>query len=417
MRLLISLILGALTLAGAVRAQTYVLAPDRVFDGLVMHEGWRVRIEAGRIVAAGPTVDESGAQVIRLEGDTLTPGLIDLHSHVFLHPYDETSWNDQVLKESIAERSARAVGHLQATLMAGFTALRDLGTEGAGFADVGMKEALEKGVIKGPQLIVSGPAIVALGSYGPKGFREGVDIPQGAEEASGVAGAEAAARHQIAGGADWVKVYADYRWGPEGEARPTFLEDELARIVEVAHSSGRKVAAHAASDAGVRRAVEAGVSTIEHGDGASLDTFRLMAKKGVALCPTLAATESIARYRGWDGSANTMPETVRDKHEELARALKAGVTICNGSDVGVFSHGRNAWETELLVAYGMTPIAALRAATSIDAKILGKDKEIGHVAPGYVADLAAFEGDPSTDIKSLSKPRFVMRAGEIVRRP
>ena len=416
MRILVAII-WILSVGPLAAAPAYVLAPDRVFDGETMHEGWRVRVEDGRIAAAGTTVDETGASVIDLSGMTLTPGLIDLHSHVLLHPYDETSWNDQVLKESVAERSVRAANHLGATLMAGFTTLRDLGTEGAGYADVGLKQALEKGVIPGPRLLVVGPAIVATGSYGPKGFREGVNPPQGAEEASGVEGVIAATRHQIAGGADWVKVYADYRWGPNGEARPTFSENELRAIVETAASSGRKVSAHAGSDEGVRRAVEAGVSTIEHGDDASLDTLRLMAKKGVALCPTLAATEANSRYQGWDGSPATMPDGVKEKHALIDRARKAHVTLCNGSDVGVFDHGDDAWELELLVAYGYTPIEALRAATSTDAKIIGMEKEIGGVAPGMKAELAAFEGDPSSDITALSKPRFVMQAGKVVRRP
>lgn len=417
MRLLAAMA-AMMTAAGTAAGQpAYVLAPDRVFDGESVHAGWKVRVEDGKIAAAGQAVDESGAEVIDLTGMTLTPGLIDAHSHVLLHPYDETSWNDQVLRESVAERSVRAANHLRATLMAGFTTLRDLGTEGAGFADVGLREALEKGAIDGPRLIVVGPAIVATGSYGPKGFRESVDPPQGAEEASGVDGAKAAARHQIAGGADWVKVYADYRWGPEGEARPTFSVKELKAIVEVASSSGRPVAAHAATDEGMRRAIEAGVETIEHGDGGSLETFRKMAKAGVALCPTLAATEATSRYAGWDGSAATAPGGVKRKHEEIARARKAGVTICNGSDVGVFDHGDNAWELELLVQYGLSPIETLRAATSVNARILHLEDKIGGIAQGMIADLAAFEGDPSTDISALRKPRFVMQAGKVIRRP
>lgn len=406
--------------AGSASAQApaaYVLAPDRVFDGETAHAGWLVRVEDGKIAAVGATVDEAGATRIDLSGMTLLPGLIDAHSHVLLHPYDETAWNDQVLKESVAERSVRAANHLHATLMAGFTTLRDLGTEGAGYADVGLKQALEKGVIDGPRLIVVGPAIVALGSYGPKGFREGVEVPLGAEEASGVDGAIAAARHQIAGGADWVKVYADYRWGPNGKARPTLSLDELKAIVGIASSSSRPVAAHAATDEGMRRAIAAGVDTIEHGDGGSLETFRLMARKGVALCPTLAASEAVSRYAGWDGAPETMPERVRVKHEEFARARKAGVTICNGSDVGVFDHGDNAWELELLVAYGMAPIEALRAATSVDAKVLHLEDNIGRVAPGLIADLIAAPGDPTADISTLRKVSFVMQAGRIVKQP
>lgn len=413
-----SLIAAACLLAvSAAHAETYVLAPDRVFDGERMREGWRVRVEDGVIKAAGPSVDETGADVIALSGATLTPGLIDLHSHVLLHPYDETAWSDQVLRESVAERSVRAANHLKATLHAGFTTLRDLGTEGAGYADTGLKQALAKGVIEGPRLLTAGPAIVATASYGPKGFREGVDPPQGAVEVSGVEAAIAETRRQIGGGADWVKVYADYRWSPEGKAAPTFSVDELNAIVATASASGRKVAAHAASDEGIRRAVEAGVATIEHGDQGSVDTFRRMADKGVALCPTLGAYEAYSRYDGWDGDLATAPQDIKVKREEITRARRAGVALCNGSDVGVFDHGDNAWELELLVAYGLTPLDALKAATSGNARILGMEATIGKIAPGMAADLAAFEGDPSTDISAARKTRFVMQAGRIVRRP
>lgn len=413
------LIFLALALAASQPAEAagkaYVLKPDRVFDGAAMHDGWRVRVEDGLIAAAGPSVDETGAEAVELTGLTLTPGLIELHSHVLLHPYDETSWDDQVLRESIAERSARAVNHLRAALMAGFTTLRDLGSEGAGYADVGLKQTLAKRVIEGPRLLVAGPALVAAGAYGPKGFREGAEPPQGAVEAGGVDNLIEETRRQIGGGADWVKVYADYRWGPNGEARPTFSEAELKLIVETAASSGRRTAAHAASDEGVRRAVGAGVATIEHGDEASLDTFRLMAKKGVALCPTLAAVEAVARYQGWDGSKAGEPARVRAKREQMQRARRAGVVVCNGSDVGVFDHGDEAWELELLVDYGLSPLEAMRAATSVNARILGMETKIGRIAPGMIADLAAFEGDPSKDISALRHPGFVMQGGAVKR--
>ncbi|WP_428409721.1 amidohydrolase family protein [Hyphococcus sp.] len=403
--------------SAAASTQTYVLAPDRLFDGEAMREGWRVRVEDGRIAAAGPQVSEAGAEVIDLSGMTLTPGLIDAHSHVLLHPYDETSWDDQVLRESVAERSARAVNHLKATLDAGFTTLRDLGSEGAGYADVGLRQALEKGVIEGPRLIVAGPAIIATGVYGPKGFHEGVTVPKGAVEVSGIPNLIEETRRQLGGGADWIKVYADYGWGPTGEPRPTFSVDELKAIVETAKAAGAPVVAHAGTDEGMRRTIEAGVETIEHGDRGTLETYRLMARKGVAICPTLGAVEANMRYRGWDGDPATAPTRITDKHTQMERILRAGTPLCNGSDVGVFDHGDNAWELELMVDYGVTPLASLKAATSGNAKILRLEDEIGAVKPGLIADLAAFAGDPSTDISALRNVQFVMQGGKIIKQP
>ena len=205
-----------------------LIRPARVFDGETMHESWAVRVRGTRIDAVGPaaTVTAPGAEIIDLPGLTLTPGLIEGHSHVFLHPYDETPWNDQVLEEALALRTARAVNHLRATLEAGFTTIRDLGTEGAGYADAGLKQAVDQGITPGPRMIVTTRAIVATGSYAPKGFAPQWDVPQGAEEADGHSLIRVV-REQIGRGADWVKVYADYRWGARGEAATTFSIDEL----------------------------------------------------------------------------------------------------------------------------------------------------------------------------------------------
>lgn len=417
MRQLICGILGAILVTGAAQAESYLLAPDRVFDGERMQAGWQVRVDDGRITAAGLNLAADGAALIELSGMTLLPGLIDAHSHVLLHPYDETPWNDQVLKESEAERVARATNHLRATLIAGYTTLRDLGSEGAAYADVGLKQALQKGVIKGPRLLVAGPAIVATGSYGPKGYHDRAPVLLGAIEADGYDNLIAEVRRQIGGGADWVKVYADYRWGPKGEARPTFSVNELKLIVETAASSGRPVVAHAGSDEAMRRAIEAGVKTIEHGDEGSAETYRLMARRGIAICPTLGAVEAISRYRGWDGAAATAPERISAKHEQMNRALQANTPICAGSDVGVFDHGDNAWELELMVQYGMPAIDVLKAATAGNAEILQLADEIGHVRPGLIADLVAAPGDPSADISALRNIVFVMQAGEIIKQP
>lgn len=398
-----------------------LLLPDAVFDGAgdAPQPGWAVLVSGQRIAAVGPARTlqvPANARRIALPGTTLLPGLSDLHSHVLLHPYDETPWNDQVLRESLALRTARAVNHLKATLDAGFTMLRDLGTEGAGYADVGLKEAVEQGIIPGPRLFVTTKAIVATGSYGPKGFGAEIGIPQGAEEADGVEGVTRVVRDQIGHGADWIKIYADYRWGPRGEARPTFTSAEWQAIVQTASSSGRPVVAHASTAEGMMRATLAGVEVIEHGDAATAEVFEAMKQRNVAFCPTLAATESTTRYRGWKKGVDPEPAGITQKKRMFRLALASGVTICNGSDVGVFAHGTNALELELMVEYGMTPVQALKAATSVNARIMHRENELGRVAPGLLADLVAVQGDPTRNIGLLRQVTFVMKGGQVHRR-
>jgi len=313
-----------------------LIIPARVFDGQEMHESWVVLIENGKIKAVGPIGQlsiPSNAKRIELPGTTLLPGLIEGHSHFLLHPYNETSWNDQVLVESEAERVVRATVHARKTLEAGFTTVRDLGSEGAGYADVGLKQAIEKGIIPGPRMLVAGPAIVATGSYGPKGFAAHVDVPLGAEEADGYDNLIKVVRNQMGKGADVVKVYADYRWGLRNEARATFSLEELQLMVKTAASSGRSVVAHAGTVEGMRRAILAGVVSIEHGDEGTPEIFKLMAEKGVALCPTLAAGDAILQYRGWKKGIDPDPERIVQKRKTFAQALAAGVTILAGGDV------------------------------------------------------------------------------------
>ncbi len=402
--------------------RSWLLRPDRVFDGVSEqpHDGWVVLVTGDRIAAAGPAAGiraPAGTTTVPLPGMTLTPGLIEGHSHLLLHPYDETPWNDQVLRESEAERVARAVNHARATLMAGFTTVRDLGSEGAGYADVGLKQAIEKGVVPGPRMIVAGPAIVATGSYGPKGFIPRADVPLGAEPADGLDDLIRVARTQIGKGADFIKVYADYRWGPSGEAMPTFTLRELELLVDVARSSGRPVVAHAATAEGMRRATLAGVETIEHGDGGTAEVFALMREHDVALCPTLAAGDAILQYGGWRRGVDPEPARIRNKRAGFRAALDAGITICMGGDVGVYTHGTNARELELMVAYGMSPAAALIAATSTNARLFHIEDRVGRIEPGLLADLAAFAGDPTRDIRALREVRFVMKGGALVRSP
>lgn len=407
------------TVVFAQQTDKYILLkPDRVFDGETLHTGWVVLVKNNRIEEAGNMAFKlpAGTEIMELRGMTLLPGFIEGHSHLFLHPYNETSWDDQVLKESRAERTARAVNHAKATLMAGFTTVRDLGTEGAMYDDVGLKKAIQKGIIPGPRMIVATRAIVAKGSYGPKSPSPDVELPQGAEEVAGLEELSKAIRSQIGHGADLIKVYADYRYGPNGEAQPAFSQLELEWTTGIVTSSGRKVVAHASTAEGMKRAINAGISTIEHGDGGTEEIFKLMKEKNVALCPTLAAGDAIQQYRGWKKGTDPEPQSITEKKKSFQLALKNGVTICMGGDVGVFAHGENAREMELMAEYGMSASDVLKSATSVNADIFGYADKLGRITKNLLADIIAVEGDPSIKISDVRKVKLVMKDGIVYKK-
>jgi imidazolonepropionase-like amidohydrolase len=394
-----------------------VLLPDAVWTGTsdVPERGWVVVVRGNRIEAAGPAAGvtvPADAERVALPGTTLIPGLIEGHSHLFLHPYNEALWDDQVLKEPLTYRMAAAVAHAAATLRAGITTTRDLGTEGALDADVQLKRSIARGLVPGPRIIATTRAIVATGAYGPRRFSYAFDPPQGAEEASGADEIARVVRSQIGHGADWIKVYADYSVGPNGQEMATFTQDELRVLVETARGFGRPVVAHSSTPEGMRRATLAGVETVEHGDSGTPEIFRLMKQRGVTLCPTIAAGEAYAQYfQGWKKGQGEEPASVKEKKGSFRDALAAGVNICFGGDVGVFPHGENVRELELMVEYGMTPLAALRAATTGNAKTFHLDDRLGRIAPGMLADLVAVEGDPTKDVGALRRVQAVYKDG------
>lgn len=399
-----------------------LLKPDRVFDGETMHQNWWVLVKGEKISFAGPASsfkqqEYSGSfiQSVELTGQTLLPGFIEGHSHLFLHPYNEVAWNDQVLEESRAERTARAVNHALATLKAGFTTVRDLGTEGAEYDDVGLKSAIEKGIVIGPNMLVATKAIVATGSYGPKSASTDIDYHMGAAEADGVEGLTHEIRNQIGKGADVIKLYGDYRWGVNKTASPTFTQQELLTAVEVAGLSGRKVVVHAATSAAMKMAAMAGVSSIEHGDMGDAATFTLMKEKGVGYCPTLAATEAVQQYKGWQKGKGPLPAAIEEKKKSFAAALKAGVSICFGGDVGVFTHGTNAREMELMVEYGMQPLDVLKSATSVNADVFGIADKTGRIRQGLMADIVVVQGNPAQEITATRNVTKVFKAGKMVK--
>lgn len=393
----------------------YYLTADRVFDGEQMHTGWGVLVGGGKILAAGEAKSievPKSARRLNYPGCTIMPGLIEGHGHLFLYPYNISSWDEQVLKETDALRAIRAAKHAEATLKAGFTTVRDLGTEGAGYADVALRQAIDSGIISGPRLLVAGRAIVATGAYGPKGYDADSKIMLGAQEADGNEVIRVV-REQMGQGIDVVKVYADYYWGPHREDLPTFSEAELRLMAETAKSGGRQLVAHASTNEGMRRAIRAGVTTIEHGDELDDSTAQLMVKYGIGFFPTLAASESIQQYKGWKKGKDSLPDEIKQKMKSFQVAMRNGVKIGMGGDVGVFAHGDNVLEMELMEAYGMKTIDVLRAATSVNADALGIAKETGRIKRGLWGDIIVVGGNAEERVSNCRNIRLVMKGGQV----
>ncbi|MDP9206076.1 MAG: amidohydrolase family protein [Gemmatimonadota bacterium] len=399
----------------------YVIRAAHFIDGKsdVVQNDIAIVVQADRIIAVGRQSDvasrtPAGAKVVDLGSATILPGLIDTHTHVLLQG-DITSadYDEQLLKESIPYRAIRATAAVRTALMNGFTAIRDLETEGAMYADVDLKTAIARGVIPGPRMYVSTRAMAPTGTYPLLGYSWELKLPEGVQIVDGPEDIRKAVREEVKYGADWIKFYADRKYyiASDGRLRSwvNFTDEELKMLVGEAHRLGKKVAAHAMGWDGIDAALRAGVNTIEHGDGLTNDLLDRMVAQKVYWCPTIFVGVYVAPDRG-----GIWPKMVDLERIAFGKALRKGVMISYGTDVGGYAWTENqAQEFAYMVRYGMSPMAAIKSATSVAAQLLGQSENIGTIEAGKLADIVAVKGDPLTDISELTRVTFVMKGGVI----